>query len=375
MSSLPQRADVVIVGGGFAGASTAYELTRAGITDVVLLEREPTCGYHASGRNAALCRQLTEDEAYTDLTVRGAEFLHDPPADFSPEPLIRPTGSVFTTATSEELDLLAKRAAERDIAVERIEPAQLTNRWPRLRGVDCAGGLLFPTDGVVDIHALLHGFLAGARSRGVRIVVNCEVVGFHEPDPSAAADEEGPERARVTVETRMGAISARCAVVAAGAWADEVGGDAGARGQRFAALQRHLMLTEPVSEIDPRAPYLWHLGEDEFYARPEGAGYLLCACDETEVEPADAIVLPNAIAEAADKLARVAPGFAELGVARSWACMRTFAPNRRPVITWDRELDWLFWVAGLGGHGVTASAAVGEVAATRIAARIATRYA
>ncbi len=375
MHSLPQRADVVIVGGGFAGASTAYELARAGITDVVLLEREPTCGYHASGRNAALCRQLTENDAYTDLTVRGAEFLHDPPADFSPEPLIRPTGSVFTAATSEELDILEKRAAEREIAAERIEPSQLTRRWPRARGVECAGGIFFPTDGVVDIHALLHGFLAGARSRGVRILVNCEVAGFRAPAPAETGEDDGAERAEVTVETRLGAIRTRCVVVAAGAWAGEVGADAGARGPRFSALQRHLMLTEPVPELDRGAPYLWHLGEGEFYARPEGTGYLLCACDETEVEPADAIVLPNAIAEAADKLARVAPRFAELGVARSWACMRTFTPERRPLITWDRELDWLFWVAGLGGHGMTSSAAVGEVAATRIAARIATRYA
>lgn len=371
MSPLPQRADVVIVGGGLAGAATAYELTRAGVTDVVLLEREPTCGYHASGRNAALCRQLTEDEPYTDLTVQGAEFLHYPPEGFSPEPLLRVTGSVFTAATSAELDRLAERAATREIATERLEPREIVTRWPRFEGVECAGGVFFPTDGVVDIHALLHGFLAGARNRGVRTVINCEVVGFRKPQQLEPTGEDDGSVDKITVETALGTIATRCVVVAAGAWSGQVGVAAGARATQFAALQRHLLLTEPVPEIDPRAPFLWHLGEDEFYARPEGGGFLLSACDETEVEPADVAVLPNALGEAADKLARAAPRFAELGVARAWACLRTFSPQRRPVITWDRGLSWLFWVAGLGGHGVTASAAIGEVAATRIAARIA----
>jgi len=375
MSDLEKRADVVIVGGGFAGAATGYELTRAGITDVALLEREPTCGHHATGRNAALCRQLTEDDAYTDLTLRGAEFLRNPPEDFSPEPLLRRTGSVFTAATDAELDRLAERAAAREIAHERLGPAELIAHWPRLDGVEIAGGIFIPTDGVVDIHALLHGFLAGARRRGMRIHINCEVVGFDEPASAESADNTGAPADRVIVRTTRGDIAARCVVVAAGAWAGRVGAAAGARDTGYAALQRHLMLTEPVPEIDPDAPFVWHLGRDEFYARPEGPGYLLSACDEAEVEPADVNVLPNALAEAADKLAHAAPRFAELGVARAWACLRTFTPNRRPVITWDRDLDWLFWVAGLGGHGMTASAAIGEVAATRIAARIATRYA
>jgi glycine/D-amino acid oxidase-like deaminating enzyme len=375
MTSLPPRADVVIVGGGLAGAATAYELTRAGITDVVLVEREPTCGHHASGRNAALCRQLAEDESNTDLTVRGAEFLRSPPEGFSSEPLLRATGSVFTAATPAELDRLAERAAAREIGHERLDPSQVTTHWPRLQGVECAGAVFIAGDGVVDIRALLHGFLDGARGRGVRILLDCEVVGFEVPGAAAADDVDDAPPPGVIVRTSMGSIAARCVAVAAGAWSGKVGAEAGASGVPFATLQSHLLLTEPVPEIDSEAPLCWHLGEDELCARPEGDGYLLCVCDEIEVEPAEATALPDAVAKATDKLARVAPRFAELGVARSWPCLRTVAPQRRPVITWDRDLDWLFWVAGLGRHGVTACAAVGEIAATRIAARIATRYA
>jgi glycine/D-amino acid oxidase-like deaminating enzyme len=60
---------------------------------------------------------------------------------------------------------------------------------------------------------------------------------------------------------------------------------------------------------------------------------------------------------------------AQFRITRSWACLRTFTPDRRPVIGWDRRIPWLYWVAGLGGHGATSCAAVGQMAAVDIARR------
>jgi D-arginine dehydrogenase len=363
MGELPDRAAVVVVGGGFAGAATAYELTRAGVTDVLLLEREAACGQHASGRNAALGRQLVEDETTSDFTVAGASFLRRPPEGFAPVPLWRQTGSLLLCDTREELAQLAGRAHQRDLPHQVLSPAEVVQRWPRLDGVATAGAVAFPTDGVIDVHALLEGYLAGARARGAKVITRCPVTGL---------GDAGDREARV--DTPLGPVTARCVVIAAGAWASQVGALAGGTGE-FTPRHRHLYLTEPIADLDRDAPFVWNLGAAQLYVRPEGSGYLLSGCDEKDAPPGEAAVAADAVPALAGKLARCAPGLAELGIARAWACLRTFAADRRPVVDWDANLPWLFWVAGLGGHGATASPAIGTSAAARIAVRLAPRLA
>jgi D-arginine dehydrogenase len=360
---------VVIVGGGLAGMATAHALACAGVVDVLVLEREATCGYHASGRNAALGRQLTEDDAVTALTMRGAAFLRNPPAGFAETPLWAQTGSVLLVDRAGELEHLCAQARRWELPHEVVGARELAACWPVLEGVPMAGGVRFSTDGVIDVHALLQGFLRGARDRGARVEVGCEVLGIRGADARPAAGA-----GTCTVITTRGEIACDCVVIAAGAWAEEVGRKAGGRPVRYAPIKRHLFITEAVPglEDDQRrsAPFVWHIGEHEFYVRPERTGYLLSGCDEAEVAPCDAVPTPGAREALAEKLAPLAPRLAEIGIARGWACLRTFAPDRRPVIAWDTDAPGLFWVAGLGGHGATGSAAVGKRAAALVLERV-----
>src|SRR5690606_16037276 len=96
------------------------------------------------------------------------------------------------------------------------------------------------------------------------------------------------------------------------------------------------------------------------------------ACDAAEVAPCDPRVHPEAEAALGERLRRLTPWLADLPIARSWACLRTFAPDGRPVVGWDRDVPWLFWVAGLGGHGATACPAIGAMAAADITQKLAT---
>lgn len=351
-------AEVVIVGGGFAGAATAFELARAGMGDVLVLEREAVFGYHASGRNAALGRQITEVEGFTAHTVPGMRFARQPPPGFSEVPLVRPTGSILLCDDQAGVRALVARARAHEVPCEVLTEAGVIDRWPRLAGAASAGGVWFPTDGVLDVHALLAGYVAGARAGGARFELGCEVHGFRE-----AADG-------VVLETSGGRVAARVVVIAAGAWAGTLGAVASGRAERYAPIRRHLFVTEPVDELDPEAPFVWHVGRREFYVRPEGAGLLVSGCDELEVAPCDATTAQGAIEELAETLETTAPGLAELGVARAWACLRTFGPNGVPVIDWDPDTRWLFWVAGLGGHGATGSHSIGATAAARLLTRL-----
>ena len=361
MQSLPQQVKVVVIGAGFAGAATAYHLAACGVRDVLVLEKEATYGFHASGRNAALCRQMTGDEVVTDLAIRGAEFLRNPPNGFSTEPLLRQVGSVILCRDGGQLDILAARAAARDLPHERVAMDWVFKKDPRLAGVPAVGGVYFPTDGVIDIHALLQGFLSGARSAGIQIELKVEVTRFIRTRT----------RKTILLETARGNVETSCVVNASGAWARELGHRAGSDDTQFTPYQRHLFLTSRVPALDASLPLLWYLGgEDEFYLRPEGTGYLISGCDATETTPGDARVSPGAQTALVNKMTRLTPWLADLGIARSWACMRTFTPDQRPVIGWDRKIPWLFWVAGLGGHGATASSAVGRVAASDIASRL-----
>jgi len=355
--ALPQQAEVVIIGGGFAGAATAYYLTQLGIGDVVLLEREATCGYHASGRNAALGRQITEHEEFTELTVQGAEFLRGPPDDFSAHRLLSQCGSIILVDSVEQAQRLMDTASRFDVPCALASSTSLAQHWPRLSATPAASGVLFPSDGVIDVHALLQGFLAGARRGGARVLTRCAVEGFRRNG-----------RRRVQVQTEHGTVDTQCVVMAAGAWAGPLGSLAAGRSVPFTPIQRHLFTTDAVT-ISADAPFVWHIGATEFYVRPEGTGLLVSGCDESPSEPCDAVVAAGAVEQLADRLDAAAPGLSDIGIARAWACLRTFNPGGGPEVDWDDEVPWLFWVAGLGGHGATASAAVGQRAANRIAIR------
>jgi len=176
---------------------------------------------------------------------------------------------------------------------------------------------------------------------------------------------------RVRVEPACGEIDARCVVDAAGAWAGRVAARAAGGVASFEPVRRHIHVTAPVAGLDATAPFAWHL-DDEFYVRHESGACLVSACDATRSEPCDPSTDPRAVVALADKLARVAPRMSDLRIARSWACLRTFVRGAvpGPLIGWDPDVPWLFWVAGLGGHGATSSAAVGERAAAALVARL-----
>ena len=347
---LPPETSVVIVGAGVAGAATAWALARAGHGPGLLLEQEVAPGMHASGRNAAIAHQLEDDPVILTLAVRAMQRLRA--LDGGREELLQTVGglSLAGQASEEAIALTHERMRGAGLHSELMAAAQARARFGCLNLVTFKTALWSPSDGVLDIHALLMRYLDSAKAGGFSVVTGCRV------------DDLLIEGGRVRgVRVADRAIRADVVVDASGAWAGRLG-RSGAR-LPLRPKRRHLFVTGPLAFVDRTWPPTWTI-EREYYFRPESGGLLLSPCDETEVEPGEPSIDPAAAMLLAEKLAADAPGLADVTIRRSWACLRTFAADRRPVIGSDPDLPGLFHVSGLGGFGITTSAAVGELAAT-----------
>ena len=162
---IPSEVDVVVIGAGFAGASVAAALTRAGVTSGLVLEREPLPGSHASGRNAAMARQLETNPTLLKLTIEGVRKLRA--KEVAGRPVLCQTGGLYLIHGEPDRGTeLRKQLHEWCVPSELLPAAQARQRFPFLSRFEFDYTLFCPTDGVVDIHALLTDLLEEARSAG-----------------------------------------------------------------------------------------------------------------------------------------------------------------------------------------------------------------
>jgi D-arginine dehydrogenase len=349
-----QSFEVVIVGGGIAGAALAYFLAERGVTDVVVLEREAQPGMHATGRSAASLVEWDAVPALRELKRLGASFLRHPPPGFSTAPLLDPWGVLVTF--QEPLWTIARHVAgelaDGGTAVRVLGLAQVLERIPVLSPRWFDGGLLLPESGHIDVHELLWSYLRHAQRRGVECRFGVEVQGLL------------VERGRCCgVVTAAGPIAGRWVVNAAGAWAAELGRLAGAAPIPLVPHRRTIVTVAAPDGIDVRG---WPLVSNEshrLYFAPEAGGLLVCPMDEEPMPPGDVRPEERVVAEALDRLARLAPPLAPRALRRRWAGLRTFVPDRVLVVGEDPHVRGFFWLAGQGGCGIETSPAVGQIAA------------
>jgi glycine/D-amino acid oxidase-like deaminating enzyme len=356
---------VLIVGGGIAGTATAWFLARRGVRDVVLVERETRLGSHATAQNAAILRTSMPDEVTERLARESAEFLRAPPAGFASVPLVDECGIVITSAQrdgelepwEQRLDARAQHGVAAETGVERCGGARLREIAPHFAARERRAWLLV-REGRIDNAALMSAFERGARRAGVRFELGQRV---RELLVERSADRPSAAPVRGVRPADGRALEAETTVIAAGGWAGALGRLAGSR-VTLRPTRRHLLVTASDARVNPRWPVVW-ADEDAFYARPEGGGLMLCACDEVDVDPDRLAVVPEERERVLEKTARHLPDFAGARAAHFWAGVRTLTHDDRFVIGGDADVDGLSWVAGLGGHGMTCSAAIGRLAA------------
>jgi D-arginine dehydrogenase len=343
------QAGVVVVGGGIAGASAAWAL--AADRAVVLVEREAQPGMHATGRSAAMLNETSGPPAVCRLATESRPFFERPPNGFCEHPLLSPRGVLWVgeAGTSDVLGSLAARAPH---AARVLTTDEVRTLVPNVAAAACAaGGVHEPGAESMDVAAILAGFLRLFRQRGGELYTTSEAI--------QARREHG------SWIVTAGEHVLRCAAVvnAGGAWADEFARRAGVRPVGLQPMRRTAALVS-APEFTARWPMVME-ASGRWYARPESGGLLISPCDETPSFALDARPDEVDVALAIERV-NDALGLAISTVRRAWAGLRTFAPDRLPVVGPDPDEPAFIWLAGQGGAGIKTSPALARIVADAI---------
>jgi D-arginine dehydrogenase len=342
--------DFIVVGAGMAGASVAAALASSARVALIEAERHP--GFHATGRSAALFAPNYGSATFRALTRASATFLHSPPDGFSPQPLLHARGALHL-ARADQLERLQTIRGEMRAADGRLQMLSVEAtlaKVPRLRPGYLAAALYEPDVYDIDVAALLQGFLRHGNRLGVQLHVGCRC--------GAPEWRGGAWRLRLNGET----LAAPVLVNAAGAWADELGIACGARPLGLRAMRRTAALIDPPAGVKVDAwPVVFDVDE-QFYFKPDAARLLISPAEEEAHPPGDVYAEDLMVAVGVERIEAVL----DLEVRRvghSWAGLRTFAPDRDPVIGFDPSVPALFWCAGQGGYGIQSAPAGAQLSA------------
>lgn len=350
--------DVVVIGGGIAGASAAYFLSETSAADrITLVEAEAQLAYHTTGRSAALLTENNRAAPIRPLIRAGLEFLHDPPATLADYPVLEPRGLMMvatTPALYEELDVQLAADTTTANPVAEVTVAEAAELAPHIAFGPDHRVMYEPRAHDIDVAALHQIYVRGLRSNGVSILTSRRV------------DAARAERDRWQIETTAGSLTADVIVNAAGAWGDRVASTAGIAPIGLRPLRRTAFMVSSPFEDSALYPFVAAV-DFGWYLRPDGHQFLCSPGDETPSEPCDARPDEVDIAIAIERLN--ANTYMNIrSINSSWAGLRTFSPDRSMVIGPEPGRENFFWCVGQGGAGIQSSPGVGQLVADLLTA-------
>jgi D-arginine dehydrogenase len=348
-------ADVVVIGGGIAGVTAAFHLAPHG--SVALLEREKQLAHHTTGRSAAIFLENYGGPVNQRLSIGSRAFLESRADGLADVSLMNPEGMLDVGGPDAlaELRELAAAGAALVPSIRLLDEAEILELAPIIRPGVVVAGVWEPEAASLDVMALHQAFVRGARNHGAVIERDATVLDL-------------TRRHGVwTIDSRSGQWQAPIVVNAAGAWGDVVGHLAGASPVGLQPMRR-TAFTVPTEFDTSTWPVVNHnLEPRRCYFKPEAGGQLLCSpADETPSEPCDARPEEIDVARAIDAINQLTT-LDIRSVKSTWAGLRTFAPDRDPVLGWDDEIEGFCWMVGQGGTGIQTSPASGAAVAAIVA--------
>ena len=363
VSEVPSHAQVVIIGGGVAGCSVAYHLTRLGWQDVVLLERKSlTSGttWHAAG----LIGQLRATHNLTRLAQYTAELYAALEKETGQATGFRQNGSLSIASEPERFEELRRGASMAScfgLEAEVISPAEAGELHPLIEIDDLVGAVFLPNDGQTNPIDTTQALARGARDHGAKIFEQTRVTGIE------------TEGRRVTaVVTTSGRVACEFVVNCAGMWAKEVGQMCGVNIPLHAA-EHFYVVTEPIEGLPHNLPVLRELSACNYFK--EDAGKLLVGMFEPVAKPwgmqgipkdLEFETLPQDIEHIEPQLdlaMKRIPLLARTGIQTFFNGPESFTPDNRYMLGPAPELDNFFVAAGFNSIGIVSGGGVGKVMA------------
>ncbi|HEY3609964.1 MAG TPA: FAD-binding oxidoreductase [Pseudonocardiaceae bacterium] len=350
MTPLPATASTVIIGGGVMGTSIAYHLAKAGVPDVVLVERD-TLAAGSTSRAAGGVRAQFSDELNIQLGQRSlaafARFGDEPGHDIG----LHRAGYLFLLSTQADLATFEANVALQNsfgVPSRLISPAEAHRLSPLISVEGLVGAAFSPDDGYCTPEAVVHGYAAGARRHGATLVRQCEV---HD------VDTRGDEI--VAVRTSRGPIRTNSVICAAGAWSRHVGAMVGVD-LPVSPLRRQIAVTEAIPALPPDVPMTIDF-TSTFYFHGEGRGLLMGISDPAEAVGFRTDRSDDWLPLLSEAVRRRAPALLDVGVTGGWAGLYEVTPDHNALIGEAASPSRFLYATGFSGHGFLQGPAVGEV--------------
>jgi D-arginine dehydrogenase len=341
--------DVAVIGAGIAGASVAARLSKE--FSVLLLEAEERPGYHATGRSAAAYEPNYGPAVIRALTRASWPFFASPPEGFADAPLMTPRETVFVSRDQAAFERLLADSQ----GLEEISLAQARAKHPLLRASYDGRAVLDPGTADLDVDLLHRGFLKMAKANGAVLACN-------------ARTSRLARGSAWTIKTPAGVHHAKIVINAAGAWADMVAIQAGAKPRGIQPKRRSMAVIPVPAGLDATHWPLIGDVEETWYCKPQSGKLLVSPADAIPVEAHDAFADDEMLAIGIDRMQQVLD-IEVTRVEHSWGGLRSFAPDGNPACGFDPDVEGFFWLAGQGGYGIQTAPALSLLAAEAIAGR------
>jgi sarcosine oxidase subunit beta len=357
---MSRTADVVIIGGGCMGASVAYFLSRLGITNVVLVEREAQLGTGSTGRNAGGVRHQFSTPSNIALSIESIRLFERFEEEVGQSIDLHQDGYLFLLSSPATVDAFrANVALQRSlgVVVDWLTAADAAGLVPGLAVDGVLAATFCAKDGIADPNGVTAGFAKRAQSAGVQIERKTEVTGVT------------IDRGRVTgVITTQGAIHAPVVVNAAGAYARAIARIAGTD-VPVDPYRRHIFIAPAPRAGVPSSKIMVIDFDTTFYFHREGAGVLFGMAPVTDEATFDMTVQWDFLPQVTEAAVRRLPALADASISHAWAGLYEMTPDANPIIGASPDVAGLFTIAGFSGHGFQHSPAAGRILADLIAGR------
>ncbi len=362
-ATLPDKAQVVVIGGGVIGCSVAYHLTKIGWSDVVVLERKKlTSGttWHAAG----LIGQLRDNRDMTKLAKYTAELYAGLEAETGQATGFKQNGSLSIATHEgrfEDLKRRADMAGVFGLQVDVVGPQECKDLYPLATVDDVLGGIFVPSDGQANPTDVTMALAKGARNGGARFFEDTKVTAINHSDGCITG-----------VETDAGAIDAPFVVLAAGMWSRDIASTVGVA-VPLHACEHFYIVTEPFEGVSPNLPVFRDYDSQAYYK--EDAGKILLGAFETVAKPWGMEGIPEDFCfdqlpddfdhfqPILEMALRRMPALEHAGVQTFFNGPESFTPDNRYHLGEAPGLDGLFVAAGLNSIGIQSAGGVGRVLA------------